>query len=97
MKAHGVLLVNLGSPDSPAPTDVSRYLREFLMDKRVLDAPCPIRFAIVHFAILPFRPAESSHAYQKIWTKDGSPLIATSRNVQDELQRRLEVPVELAM
>ncbi len=93
----GVLLVNLGSPDSPCVADVRRYLREFLMDGRVLDAPWPVRFCIVHFAILPFRPKHSAEAYHKIWTPDGSPLVVTSRNVQAQLQQRVSVPVELAM
>ena len=75
MSNQGVLLVNLGSPDSPSVPDVRRYLREFLMDERVLDAPWPIRFGVVHFAILPFRPRQSAHAYQSIWTPEGSPLL----------------------
>ena len=95
--SKGVLLVNLGSPDSPSVADVRRYLREFLMDGRVLDAPWPVRFCVVHFAILPFRPKHSAEAYQKIWTPDGSPLVVTSRNVQAKLQQRVSVPVELAM
>ena len=95
--SKGILLVNLGSPDSTAVSDVRKYLREFLMDGRVLDAPWPVRFCVVHFAILPKRPAESAHAYQKIWTPEGSPLVVTSRNVQKKLQERLSVPVELAM
>jgi ferrochelatase len=93
----GVLLVNLGSPDSPSVADVRRYLREFLMDGRVIDVPWPVRFCIVNFAILPSRPKASAHAYQSIWTPEGSPLIVTSRNVQKKLQARVDVPVELAM
>jgi ferrochelatase len=93
----GVLLVNLGSPDSPAVGDVRRYLREFLMDGRVLDAPWPVRFCIVHFAILPSRPRESAEAYHKIWTADGSPLVVTSRKVHGLLKSNVQVPVELAM
>jgi protoporphyrin/coproporphyrin ferrochelatase len=93
----GVLLVNLGSPDSPSVPDVRKYLREFLMDGRVLDTPWPVRFCVVNFAILPSRPKESAHAYQKIWTPDGSPLVVMSRRVQKKLQGRLTVPVELAM
>jgi len=62
MKKQGVLLINLGSPDSTAVGDVRTYLREFLMDGRVLDAPWPIRWAVVHLAILPFRPKQSAHA-----------------------------------
>lgn len=94
---QGVLLVNLGSPDSPSAGDVRRYLREFLMDGRVLDVPYFLRFAIVNLAILPSRPKESAKAYHKIWTREGSPLVATSRKVQADLRRRLNMPVELAM
>jgi ferrochelatase len=94
--SKGVLLVNLGSPGSPSAGDVRRYLREFLMDGRVLDVPWPVRFCIVHFTILPSRPKQSAHAYQSIWTKEGSPLVVTSRHVQAKLQERVSVPVELA-
>lgn len=97
MSHQGVLLVNLGSPDSTEVPDVRRYLREFLMDPRVLDAPWPIRFCVVHFAILPKRPHESAEAYRRIWWPEGSPLIVLSRRVQAALQPRVGVPVELAM
>jgi protoporphyrin/coproporphyrin ferrochelatase len=93
----GVLLVNLGSPDSPSVPDVRKYLREFLMDGRVLDTSWPVRFCVVNFAILPSRPQESAHAYEKIWTPEGSPLVVTSRRVQAKLQGRVTAPVELAM
>ena len=93
----GVLLVNLGSPDSPSVADVRRYLREFLMDGRVLDVNWLLRFCVVNFAILPSRPKQSAEAYHKIWTPAGSPLVVTSRNVQAKLQRRIPIPVELAM
>jgi len=92
----GVLLVNLGSPDSTAVGDVRRYLNEFLMDGRVFDTPWLLRRFIVGM-ILINRPRESAHAYQKIWTPEGSPLVVTSRNVCKKLQERLPVPVELAM
>jgi ferrochelatase len=95
MKA--VLLVNLGSPDSPSVPDVRRYLREFLMDGRVLDVNWFVRFCVVHFAILPSRPKQSAHAYQAIWTPEGSPLVVTSRRVQAKLQKRVDLPIELAM
>jgi ferrochelatase len=97
MSKQGVLLVNLGSPDSPSVPDVRRYLREFLMDGRVLDAPWPVRFCVVHFAILPSRPKESAEAYHKVWTPEGSPLVVTSRKVHAALAARVSVPVELAM
>ncbi|MBC8242859.1 MAG: ferrochelatase [Verrucomicrobia bacterium] len=93
----GVLLVNLGSPDSPAVGDVRRYLREFLMDGRVMDIPWLTRFFVVHFAILPTRPRESAEAYRKVWLPEGSPLVVTSKNVRAQLQARVDVPVELAM
>lgn len=89
--------MNLGSPDSASVPDVRRYLREFLMDGRVIDAPYPIRFGIVHFAILPKRPHQSAEAYQSIWTSEGSPLVVTSRRLQAAVQQSLSIPVELAM
>jgi ferrochelatase len=99
MSKQGVLLINLGSPDSTAVPDVRKYLGEFLMDPRVLDAPWPIRWCVVNLAILPTRPAQSAEAYAKVWTREGSPLVVISRNVQRELQRRLagSIVVELAM
>ena len=97
MKKPGVLLINLGSPDSPSVSHVRKYLREFLMDGRVLDTPYPVRFGIVHLAILPSRPKQSAEAYQKIWLKEGSPLVVISKRVQGELQKRVSIPVELAM
>lgn len=94
--SKAILLVNLGSPDSPAVSDVRRYLNEFLMDGRVIDVAWPLRRLIVGLILIK-RPHESGEAYEKIWTKDGSPLVVTSRNVQTLLQARLSVPVELAM
>lgn len=97
MSKKGALLVNLGSPDSPSVGDVRRYLRQFLMDGRVLDIPYPIRFCVVNFAILPSRPKQSAEAYEKVWLPEGSPLVHTSKQVRVELQRRFEIPIELAM
>lgn len=70
----GVLLVQLGTPDSPETGDVRRYLREFLGDPRVLDMAAPIRALLLNAVILPFRPRKSAHAYRQIWTDEGSPL-----------------------
>ncbi len=94
----GVLLINLGSPDSTRVSDVRRYLNEFLMDGRVIDVAWPLRRFIVGM-ILINRPKESAHAYSKVWTPEGSPLVVTSRNVQRDLQRRAggDFVVELAM
>ena len=95
--SKAVLLVNLGSPDSPSVPDVRRYLREFLMDGRVLDVNWFARFCIVHFAILPSRPKQSAHAYQSVWAPDGSPLISISRRLQAKVQAHSNLPIELAM
>ena len=99
MKKQGVLLINLGSPDSTSVGDVRKYLREFLMDARVLDVPWLVRAFVVYCCILPWRPKHSAEAYRQIWTPEGSPLVVTSRNVRNELQRRLgcDFAVELAM
>ena len=90
-------MINLGSPDSPAVPDVKRYLREFLMDGSVIDKPWPIRYALVNWLIVPRRAQSSAHAYKTIWTKEGSPLVVTSRNVCEKLRTRVNVPIELAM
>ena len=93
----GILLVNLGSPDSTEISDVRKFLREFLMDGRVLDTPWLIRFVVVHFLILPFRPRASAEAYRKVWTPEGSPLVVISRQVTETLRSRVKLPVQLAM
>jgi ferrochelatase len=99
MAHRAVLLVNLGSPDSTSVADVRRYLAEFLGDERVLDAPQPLRWLLLHGIILRTRPSKSAHAYASIWTPEGSPLILTSRSVQQKLAAALgpDVPVTLAM
>ncbi len=94
--SKGILLVNLGSPNSPSVPDVRRYLNEFLMDGRVIDVAWPLRRLVVGL-ILINRPKESGHAYEKIWTKDGSPLVVTSKHVQAALQKRVGVPIALGM
>ena len=99
MSPRAVLLVNLGSPDSTSVADVRRYLAEFLGDERVLDAPQPLRWLLLHGIILRTRPRKSAHAYASIWTPEGSPLVLTSRSVQRKLGAVLgpDVPVALAM
>ena len=94
--SKAILLVNLGSPDSPSVPDVRRYLNQFLMDGRVIDLAWPLRRLVVG-TILINRPKESAHAYEKVWTKEGSPLVVSSLHVQTSLQKRVSVPVELAM
>ena len=97
MSKQGVILLNLGSPDSTSTPDVRNYLREFLMDGRVLDIPYLIRWLIVHCFILPRRPQQSAEAYQNVWTDKGSPLIVTSFKQQKALQEKLDIPVALGM
>lgn len=99
MPKRAVLLLNLGSPDSTSVPDVKRYLREFLGDERVIDRPsfAPLRRFLVNQIIIPRRAANSAHAYSSIWTKEGSPLIVTSRHTQEALQKRSQLPIALAM
>lgn len=96
MSDRGVLLVNLGSPASTSVADVRRYLNQFLMDPYVVDLPWPLRRLLVGL-ILATRPKQSAHAYASIWWEQGSPLLVISRRVQQALQTRLDMPVELAM
>lgn len=93
----GVLLVNLGSPDSTDTKDVKRYLGEFLMDKRVIDVPYLLRLFLVKGIILNTRPKKSAAAYKKIWWEEGSPLIVLSERLQQKVQAKTELPVALAM
>ena len=99
MPKSAVLLLNLGSPDSTSVPDVRRYLREFLGDERVIDKPSSgfLRRVLVNGIIIPLRAAKSAHAYTKIWTTEGSPLVVTSRRAQQKLQTRVDLPVDLAM
>jgi protoporphyrin/coproporphyrin ferrochelatase len=95
-----VLLVNLGSPDSPKPRDVYRYLTEFLNDPRVIDINWLGRKILVNGIIVPFRHRNSAKLYSKLWTENGSPLIHYGRRVQSLLQERYdesEVKVFLGM
>ncbi|WP_347923147.1 ferrochelatase [Pontimicrobium sp. SW4] len=93
----GILLVNLGSPDSPEPKDVKKYLGEFLMDERVIDVPLWARNLLVKGIILNTRPKASAAAYKKIWWEEGSPLIVISERLQEKIQKQVNIPVALAM
>lgn len=84
----GILLANLGTPDSPEPGDVRRFLAEFLWDPRVVEAPRWLWWLALHGVILRIRPAKSSHAYRQIWTSAGSPLLLHTRNAAAALQER---------
>jgi len=93
----GVLLVNLGSPESPDSKDVKPYLDEFLMDKYVIDVPFLLRALLVRGIILRKRPERSAAAYKKIWWDEGSPLIVLSKRMYKKVEKLTEVPVSLAM
>lgn len=93
----GVLLVNLGSPESPTPKDVKPYLDEFLMDKYVIDVPYLLRALLVRGIILRKRPEKSAEAYAKIWTPEGSPLIVLSKKMHRKVQDLTDIPVALSM
>jgi ferrochelatase len=95
----GVLLLQIGTPQSPSVADVRRYLREFLGDRRVLDMPRLPRWLLLNLVILPFRPRRSAAAYASIWTRRGSPLLLHSRGLAEGVAEQLgdEFLVELGM
>jgi len=93
----GLLLINLGSPDSTSISDVKKYLDEFLMDKRVIGKSYIFRWILVKLIILNFRPKKSAKAYKKIWWKEGSPLIVLSRRLFKKVSKLMQIPVALAM
>ena len=95
----GILLINLGTPDSPSTSDVRKYLREFLNDPRVIDIPWLSRKLLVNCIIVPFRTPKSAAQYKEIWTKEGSPLLLYGEKLKTKLQKKLgdDYVVELAM
>jgi ferrochelatase len=95
----GVLLINLGTPDAPTPAAVRRYLAEFLSDRRVVEIPPLLWKPILHGIILNTRPKKSAHAYQQVWTEEGSPLAAITARQASRLQQMLgdRVMVDWAM
>lgn len=97
MAKKGILLMNLGSPDSTEVKDVRRYLKEFLMDERVIDVPYLVRSFLINGIIVPFRAPKSAEAYKTIWTKEGSPLVVLTKQLQKALQQQVDEPVEIAM
>ena len=90
-------MVNLGSPDSTNNEDVRDYLDEFLMDERVIDLPKWFRTFLVKGIILKTRPKKSAEAYRKIWWDEGSPLIVLSKKLQEKVQSKVSIPIQLAM
>ncbi|MGZ4041798.1 MAG: ferrochelatase [Bacteroidia bacterium] len=96
---EAILLINLGTPDSPTPSKVGKYLTEFLNDKRVIDINAVGRFLLVNGIIVPFRRFKSAKLYSNIWTKEGSPLLLNSIDLKEKLQKEVgdNYIVELAM
>ena len=97
MKKRAILLVNLGSPDSFQVKDVKTYLKEFLMDEKVIDIPFLVRYLLVNGVIVPFRAAKSAERYRSIWTKHGSPLIHITGQITELLQEKSDLPVYMCM
>ena len=95
--SKGIILMNLGSPDSTEVKDVRRYLNEFLMDEKVIDIPYLARLLLVRGIISPFRAPKSAKAYRSVWTDDGSPLVVLTKQLQAALQPSVEPPVTIAM
>ena len=97
MAKKGIVLMNLGSPDSTEVKDVRKYLKEFLMDERVIDVPYLVRSFLINGIIVPFRAPKSAEAYKTIWTKEGSPLVVLTKQLQQALQLKVDEPVAIAM
>ena len=97
MSKKGLIIINLGSPESYSVKDVKVYLREFLMDGKVIDIPPIIRSIVVKGFIVPFRAAKSAEAYKTVWTDKGSPLKVITQEFSELVQKQLDIPVTVAM
>ena len=96
----GILLINLGTPDSPSTRDVRIYLRELLSCERVIDINPVARWFVLNLLILPFRPRKSAKAYKKIWMDEGSPLLVFSEKLKTALLEQFagkDIPLEFGM
>ena len=97
----GVIICNLGSPDSYSTKDVRKYLREFLSDKRVIEVPKIIWWLVLNLFILPFRPRKSAALYKSVWLEEGSPLLVYSKRFLSKIKNLNEnseyLEFELAM
>lgn len=85
----GLLLINLGTPQSPTSREVARYLRQFLMDPYVIDIPAPLRWILVNLIIAPIRSPKSAAAYRTVWTEKGSPLLVHHLSLRDQVRAQL--------
>ena len=88
-KKKAVLLVNLGTPDSPKTSDVRSYLFQFLNDKRVIDIPWLLRKILVNGIIVPFRAPKSAKVYKELWTDEGSPIVFHTHKLTQKLRESL--------
>lgn len=95
--ATGILFINLGTPNAPNRKSIKTYLREFLSDPRVIDIPALFRFFLVNGLIVPFRSSKTTHAYQAIWTPQGSPLLHLSQLLCDGVQKKLGANYHVAL
>jgi ferrochelatase len=94
----GLLLINLGTPDDPGYFSVFKYLRQFLMDPKVITVPYILRFILVSLIIVPFRAFSSGKIYKKIWTENGSPLIVNTSALAEKVSKKVpHIEVEFAM
>ncbi len=93
----GVLLINLGTPDTSEPKSIYVYLKQFLNDPRVIDLPRIIRYFLVNWLIIPFRYKQSAHAYQQIWTKKGSPLLTHSQELVSAVRKAFGTTVQIEL
>ncbi len=97
MNKRAVLLANLGSPDAPEVPKVRKYLKQFLMDRYVIQLPWLLRALIVNLFVLPKRPYSSAEAYRSVWTDNGSPLVHRSHELLKALTPKLDIPAAIAM
>lgn len=96
-KGQGLIILNLGSPDSYRVKDVRKYLNEFLMDEKVMDMPAISRFFLVRGLISPFRAPKSAAAYKTVWTDRGSPLKVITEDFAALVDQKVNMPVAVAM
>ena len=96
-KKIGVLISNLGTPDSPSRKDLKKYLNQFLMDKRVIDLPRLLWIPILKIIILNIRPRKSAKLYKSIWTDKGSPLMVFSKNILKKLSDSIDDRITVAL
>jgi ferrochelatase len=93
----GVIISNLGTPNSTSTTDLRKYLNQFLMDKRVIDLPRIIWVPLLKIIILNIRPRKSAKLYRAIWTKDGSPLLIFSKSIVKKLSEILDKKITVVL